>query len=273
MKLDTDFTKIKTDGDFREASLDLFYYQAHHNSVYSAYLSLIGKKTEDVKDVDQIPFLPIQFFKYKQVIVDNTIPQYIFTSSGTGRSGASKHYIADINLYEQSFMTGFRHFYGEPGKYCFLALLPSYHEQEQSSLLYMVRTLIASSPHEQSGFYLNNYEALIQNLQFTRKQNIPVILFGVSFALLELAEQYKINLDHCTIIETGGMKGRRKELTREELHTYLCDRFNVFRIHSEYGMTELLSQAYSMGNGIFNTPPWMKVFIRDPYDPISYVSP
>ena len=269
-KLNKDIFNIRSDNEFNELALKIFQYQYLHNALYQKFVDYNIKNIKIIDHYKKIPFLPIEFFKTHKVICEDRKVEKVFLSSGTTGSAVSRHYIADVTLYEKSFIKGFELFYGRPDRFLILAMLPSYLEREGSSLVYMVEKLIQSSGYKSSGFYLNNYDELVKMLE---KSNIQtkgqkIILLGVSYALLNLAEKYKLNLQNTIIIETGGMKGRRKELIREDLHKILCERFNVKTIHSEYGMTELLSQAYSKGNGIFNTPPWMKVLIRDTNDPL-----
>ncbi len=255
---------IQSDADFNEFAIEIFHFQYLKNRIYRQF---VDYHLEDINKVDhysQIPFLPIEFFKTHKVLCEDFKPEIIFKSSGTTGNN-SYHHIADLKIYEQSFTTCFKMFYGTPEQYTILALLPSYLEQKGSSLVYMVQKLIEESNIPESGFYLHNYDELIEKLNKIKNQKI--ILFGVTYALLDIAEKFELDLSELIIIETGGMKGRRKEMTREELHQKLCARFNVRNIHSEYGMTELLSQAYSKGNGVFETPPWMKVLINDTNDP------
>jgi phenylacetate-coenzyme A ligase PaaK-like adenylate-forming protein len=266
--------QISSEKDFEALALHIFRFQAEENKVYEKYLSILNKKPADIKALHDIPFLPIEFFKTHDVIVQpqtsNLKPQ-TFTSSGTTGSEVSKHLVADISIYENSFRKGFEYFYGDVRSYCILALLPSYLEREGSSLIYMMDDLIKSSKNTNSGFYLNNIFELAGTLEKLQGENQKTILVGVTYALLDFVEQFKFNYPPLIVMETGGMKGRRKEIVREELHAILCNGFGVDKIHSEYGMTELLSQAYSNGEGIFKTPPWMKVLIRDVNDPLNYL--
>lgn len=255
---------------FNESALALFRQQVEHNPVYRKFVDLLNVQPANIQDIEEIPFLPVELFKTKDIYLDSLPqPEQIFYSSGTTGQQQSRHLIYDLGLYEQSCLTTFRKFYGDPSDYCILALLPSYLEQSHSSLVYMTELLIQRSGHSLSGFYLNDYKALSETLEELRNQGTNIFLFGVSFALWELAEQYPLDLSGSIIMETGGMKGRRKELVRQEFHNILKDAFNVSTIHSEYGMTELLSQAYATGDGHFQCPPWMKIVIRDPYDPLS----
>ena len=263
--------KIRAPKDFEALALEVFRFQAKNNNIYSNYINHLGIIPGSIQQLDQIPFLPIEFFKTRKVITGKDIPGKIFTSSGTTGSGTSKHYVTDINWYRESFTRTFQYFYGNPGQYCILALLPSYLEREGSSLIYMMDFLIRISKNPESGFFLDKLDTLAEKIIRLREQKQKILLFGVSFALLNLAEKYKPDLSGQIVMETGGMKGRREEIIRKELHEILNKAFNTKVIHSEYGMTELLSQAYSKGNGIFHTPPWMKVQIRDGYDPLSYI--
>jgi phenylacetate-coenzyme A ligase PaaK-like adenylate-forming protein len=254
---------------FVAKALKVFYYQYHGNAVYREFCDHLKVNPKKVSDLGDIPFLPIEFFKSRKVLVGNHKPQTIFTSSGTTGQITSKHCVTDLSLYERSFLKGFELFYGPIKEYCILALLPSYLERQGSSLVYMVDALIKKTENAQSGFYLNNLEDLLHQLTILEASGEKVLLIGVSFALLDLAELINFPLANTIVMETGGMKGRRKEMIRIELHHILKSAFGVEKIHSEYGMTELLSQAYSQGNGIFNCPPWMKVQIRDTEDPLS----
>lgn len=260
---------IKTASEFEDLALKIFKFQFENNVVYRSFCDLLYKHPADIKDISDIPFLPIQFFKTHQVITSKGEPEKIFTSSGTTGSITSKHYITDLKLYEESYLKGFHHFYGSVEDYVVLALLPSYLERDGSSLVYMVNDLIKKSNQAESGFYLNNLDDLAKTLIQLEAKKQKTLLIGVSFALLDLVEQFKLNLKHTIVMETGGMKGKRKEIIRQELHQILQTGFGVSQIHSEYGMTELLSQAYSKGNGIFMCPPWMKLLTRDPEDALT----
>ncbi len=262
---------ISTDEEFNSLALDLFRYQADECEVYKNYLNHLKVTPSCVKNITDIPFFPIEFFKRFEIISGTKKPTHVFWSSGTTGMQQSKHAVTDISVYEQSYLKGFEHFYGDIKEYTVLALLPSYLEREGSSLIYMVADLIQKSNNHNSGFYLNNMDDLISKLIELNNNETKVLLIGVTYALLDLIEQHQFTLKNTIIMETGGMKGRRKELIREELHSILCQGFGVDVIHSEYGMTELLSQAYSRGNGIFETPPWMKVMIRDTEDATSFI--
>lgn len=260
---------IQTPKDFQQVALAVFKHQFKNNKVYRSFCDLLNVHPSDVRNVEKIPFLPIQFFKSKKVLSSLEEVKETFTSSGTTGTLTSKHFVTDINLYRESYQKGFAHFYGNLEDYVVLALLPNYLERKGSSLVYMVEDFIQKTKNPESGFYLNNIEELIKKLITLDKKGQKTLLIGVSFALLDVIEMQQFNLKNTLIMETGGMKGRRKELVREELHQLLQDGFGVTKIHSEYGMTELLSQGYSNGNGIFETPPWMKVLTRDPEDALT----
>lgn len=260
---------IQTNAQFEELSLQIFAFQYKHNKVYQTFCNHLKKTPENIYTIKEIPFLPIQFFKSHKILSSQKTVQKIFTSSGTTGYLTSKHYITDTSIYEESYRKSFKHFYGEIQDYIILALLPSYLERKGSSLVYMVNDLIKGSNNPHSGFYLHNTIELKEKLEELESNNKKILLIGVSFALLNLIETHQFNLKNTLIMETGGMKGQRKELIREELHQILCKGFGVDQIQSEYGMTELLSQAYSTGNGIFKCPPWMKVLTRDTEDPLT----
>lgn len=267
----TDIFTISSQKQFEKIALKIFRYQYENNLVYQSFCDFLKTDVQKVKSLEQIPFLPIQFFK-SHTIVSNTNPvQTTFTSSGTTGMITSKHLVTDVTLYEESYQKGFAEFYGNIENYVVLALLPSYLEREGSSLIYMVEDLIQLSNHPESGFYLHNHEDLIKKLIELDESGQNVILIGVTYALLDLIEKQKFQLQNTIIMETGGMKGKRKEMIREELHEQLCAGFGVPSIHSEYGMTELLSQAYSLGNGIFECPAWMNILIRDTEDALTYI--
>lgn len=257
---------------FEKIALKVFRFQYENNVVYREFCELLKVEKGNVKSLQQIPFLPIQFFKSHEVVSNSDTIQETFTSSGTTGMITSKHLITDVTLYENSYRNAFSEFYGNIEDYVVLALLPSYLERSGSSLIYMVKDLIALSNNSNSGFYLNNYDELISKLIALDSLGQNVILIGVTYALLDLIEKQKFQLKNTIIMETGGMKGKRKEIIREELHEILCEGFGVTSIHSEYGMTELLSQAYSLGNGIFECPNWMDILIRDTEDALTYVT-
>lgn len=260
---------IQTQAEFESASLEVFKYQFENNKVYRSFCDLLYIHSSDVKRIEDIPFFPIQFFKSHEVLIDSQPVEQVFTSSGTTGALTSKHLVTDLKIYEESFRRAFMYFYGPIEDYVILALLPSYLEREGSSLIYMVEDMIKQSQHVESGFYLHNLSELKDILTTLDKQGKKVLLIGVSFALLDLVESYQFQLKNTIIMETGGMKGRRKELVREELHAILKQGFGVNSIHSEYGMTELLSQAYSKGDGIFECPKWMQILTRDPEDALT----
>ncbi len=262
---------IDNTDSFNEMALKIFQYQFENNTIYKSFVENIGKNPTMVNAIDDIPFLPIGFFKSHRVLSREMPAQKIFSSSGTGNQGNSKHFIGDISLYEQGFLKCFQLFYGNITDYVILALLPSYLERGGSSLVYMADKLIKLSGKTESGFYLDEYEKLNYALGKLKTEGKKAILLGVSYALLDMAEKFNVDFQELIIMETGGMKGRRREMLKEELHKALCDGFGVEKIHSEYGMTELLSQAYSKGNGIFNCPPWMKIKIRDINDPFAFI--
>jgi len=253
-------------------ALKVFRFQYDNNTVYQEFCDLVRRDKSNVKVLTDIPFLPIQFFKSHAILSSHEPVAITFTSSGTTGMTTSKHLVTNINFYKQSFQTAFSQFYGSIDNYVILALLPSYLEREGSSLIYMVEDMIAKSNHQESGFYLHNYDELICKLEELEASGQNVLLIGVTYAFLDLIEKQSFHLKNTIIMETGGMKGKRKEMIREELHQQLCNGFGVSTIHSEYGMTELLSQAYSFGNGLFECPPWMSVLIRDPEDALTYVS-
>ncbi|MBC7948039.1 MAG: acyl transferase [Chitinophagaceae bacterium] len=257
-----------SEADFEALALKIFHFQYGNNKVYHAYVTALGIRAGDIENSSQIPFLPIRFFKSHRVVSSVFDPAVVFESSGTTGSINSLHYVKDLNVYVTSFTVAFKIFYGPVGEWCILGLLPSYLERKGSSLVYMVNDLINRSGHERSGFYLDEHEKLYELLVELEKRKQKTLLIGVSFALLDFAERYHLPLEHTTIMETGGMKGRRQEMIREEVHDRLKKTFGNRSIHSEYGMTELLSQAYSSGEGVFKCPPWMKVLLRDEEDPL-----
>ena len=260
---------ISTEDEFNNLALKIFKHQFENNPVYRSFCDLLYKHPSDVRSINEIPFLPIQFFKSHDVLSNINTVEKTFSSSGTTGSITSKHHVTDLNIYKESFTKGFECFYGSIEDYVILALLPSYLEREGSSLIYMIEDFIKTSKHPESGFYLNNLSELNETLTVLDKKGKKILLIGVSFALLDLVESYQFQLKNTVIMETGGMKGRRKELVRDELHTILKQGFGVNTIHSEYGMTELLSQAYSKGNGVFECPKWMKILTRDTEDALT----
>ncbi len=286
MNLIQDIFTISSQKQFEKIALKVFRFQYENNLIYQEFCDFLKTDVAKVKSLQQIPFLPIQFFKSHKVVSNKNPSQEIFSSSGTTSPLApkdgiadkkvanitSKHFVTDISFYEESYRKGFSQFYGNIEDYTILALLPSYLEREGSSLIYMFDDLIKRTNNPESGFYLHNHEELIDSLVKLDNSSKNVILIGVTYALLDLIENKKFELKNTIVMETGGMKGRRKEMIREELHEYLCQGFGVTAIHSEYGMTELLSQAYSLGNGVFECPSWMQILIRDPEDALTYVA-
>lgn len=266
-----DIFTISNQKQFDKIALKVFRFQYENNLVYREFCDFLKTDVQKVKSTQQIPFLPIQFFKSHSVVSSTNPVQTTFTSSGTTGMITSKHLVTDISIYEESYRKGFSQFYGNIEDYVILALLPSYLEREGSSLIHMVDDLIQLSNQAESGFYLHNYDALIAKLIQLDQAGQNVILIGVTYALLDLIEKHSFQLENTIIMETGGMKGKRKEMIREELHQQLCEGFGVNAIHSEYGMTELLSQAYSLGEGIFECPSWMQILVRDTEDALSYV--
>ena len=263
--------QISSNTQFDEVAMEVFRYQVARVDVYREFCRYLGVNPSEVKKVVDIPFLPIEFFKRFRIISSEKEPQITFLSSGTTGSQPSKHFVADLSLYRRSFLEAFKLTYGNPKELVVLALLPSYIERGDSSLVFMVDHLIRESRDERSGFYLHDLDTLAKNLLKLDKQEKKVLLIGVSYALLDLMEAHTFQLKNTIIMETGGMKGRRKELIKEALHQKLKKGFGVDKIHSEYGMTELLSQAYSKGEGLFECPPWMRILTRDPEDPLTQV--
>ncbi|MFM2010085.1 MAG: hypothetical protein RLZZ479_476 [Bacteroidota bacterium] len=266
-----DIFTISNQKQFDKMALKVFRFQYENNLVYREFCDFLKTDVQKVKTIQQIPFLPIQFFKSHEVVSNSNPIQTIFTSSGTTGMVTSKHLVTDVSIYEESYRKAFSQFYGNIEDYVVLALLPSYLEREGSSLIHMVDDLIQLSKHPESGFYLHNYDALSEKIIQLDQSGQNVILIGVTYALLDLIEKQSFQLENTIIMETGGMKGKRKEMIREELHQELCNGFGVKSIHSEYGMTELLSQAYSLGDGIFECPSWMQISIRDTEDALSYI--
>ncbi len=259
---------INSDQEFNEKALQLFRFQSENCSVYRTFLNLLQIDPRKVNTVRKIPFLPIELFKSHQIFTGSDLPKTVFKSSGTTGSERSHHYVANPDIYKKSFLTNFEQFYGRPEDFVFLALLPSYIEQGDSSLVYMMQELIERSESDLSGFYLTDYAKLNRVLTECEQAQKSTILLGVTYALLDFAEQYPQPLMHTLVMETGGMKGRKKEMIRADVHKHLQIAFQVDTVHSEYGMTELLSQAYSKGNGLFKTPPWMNFQLRSPSTPL-----
>lgn len=268
-----DIFSITGQAEFERVALAIFRYQASECAVYSKFVKNLGIVPSLIEEISQIPFLPIEFFKSHKVAAGDIEAEVVFLSSGTTGMSQSRHFVSDVSLYEASFRKGFNQFYGQITEYTFLALLPSYSERDGSSLIYMVDALIRESGKANSGYFLYNHEDLYSTLIKLREKKEPTILIGVTYALLDFIEKFPLNFPELIIMETGGMKGRRKEMIREELHAILCNGFGVGSIHSEYGMTELLSQAYSLGEGVFNCPAWISVSTRDTNDPLSLLQP
>ena len=266
-----DIFTISSQKQFEKIALKVFRFQYENNLVYREFCNFLKTDVQKVKSLHEIPFLPIQFFKSHIVVSNENPTQKTFTSSGTTGITTSKHLVTDVSLYEESYRKGFSQFYGNIEDYVVLALLPSYLEREGSSLIYMVEDIIQKTNNPESGFYLHNHDELIGKLIRLDTSGQNVILIGVTYALLDLIEKHPFQLQNTIIMETGGMKGMRKEMIREELHEQLCQGFGVTAIHSEYGMTELLSQAYSLRNGIFECPSWMQILVRDTEDALTYV--
>lgn len=264
---------INSPEEFLKIALEIFRYQLSENSIYSSFVNHLGIDVSAIKSLTDIPFLPVEFFKTQTILCGTTEPEITFSSSGTTGVTSSKHHVAKASLYTESFRKGFHYFYGDIKEYTVLALLPSYQEREGSSLIYMVDDLIQQSNNQLSGYFLYDHAELFNVLNELKERNSKVILLGVTYALLDFIETYQINFPSLIVMETGGMKGKRKEIIREELHKILYQGFGVNIIHSEYGMTELLSQAYSKGYGKFECPSWLKVIVRDTNDPFAYLQP
>jgi hypothetical protein len=269
LELEHQVFSVKNAQDFDQIALSVFNFQYLNNPVYQSFCDLLHRRPAQVKELADIPFLPIGFFKTAEVKSTEFEPQLVFESSRTTGMTASRHLVKKASLYEKSFLTCFNRFFGPPADYCIVGLLPSYLEQGNSSLVYMVDTLVKGSRHHSSGFYISDYARLHDTLTELEEKQHPAILFGVTYALLDFAEAYPRGLKYTRIIETGGMKGRKQEITRAELYQALRNAFQLEVIHSEYGMTELLSQAYAV-NGVYSCPPWMKILVRDETDPFSY---
>lgn len=263
---------IRNEEEFSKAALDIFRHQAANCVPYSQFIANLNIDPDQVKDVQHIPYLPISFFKSHRIVSNTNEEEIIFSSSGTTGMVQSRHFVTDLKLYDQSFNQAFEQFYGKVEGACLLALLPSYLERDGSSLIYMVDALLKQSKHPDSGYFLHNHEDLYHKLTALKNAGQQTILIGVTYALLDFLELYQLDFPELIVMETGGMKGKRKEMVREELHEILKSGFGVNAIHSEYGMTELLSQAYSSGNGIFDFPNWMRVVLRDTNDPLTLLN-
>jgi hypothetical protein len=275
-RMDKGFEKVFKDTIFQLAEKDtdaalmrLFQWQAVHNPVYAQWLQLLGVSSDTISSPLCIPCLPVQFFKTHRILSGSVAPVQSFETSGTTGMVRGYHHLADLNLYQQSIFRGFHHFFGSPADWCFVALLPGYLERPNASLVYMVKELMAAGNHPQNGFFLNDFEALYHRLNRLRDLNQKTMLIGVTFALLDYAEAHPGPLPPGLVVETGGMKGRRKEMVREAVHQQLISAFETQKIGSEYGMTELLSQAWSVGDGLYKCPPWMRVLVADPDDPMA----
>ncbi len=271
IKHSEDIFSIQNTAQFNVVALETFKFQANNCAVYKEYIHHLGVNVQSVNRVEQIPFLPISFFKSHSILSSINPIEITFSSSGTTGMVTSSHHVTDVKLYEQSYLQAFNQFYGNIEDYCFLALLPSYQQRSGSSLIYMVNDLIEKSKHSKSGYFLYNHDDLLNTLLDLKSKNQKTVLIGVTYALLDFIEQHDVNFPDLIVMETGGMKGKRKEMVREELHEQLTKGFGIKSIHSEYGMTELLSQAYSLGDGIFNCPNWMQVLIRDTNDPLTLI--
>jgi hypothetical protein len=261
---------IHNDQGFESIALEVYHFQFHNNPLYRNYCQALGKHPQNVTRSAEIPFLPISFFKSHQVKTGVFEPELVFESSGTTGMQTSKHFVRSAAIYEKSFSEGFRSFFGDPASYCILGLLPSYLERSNSSLVYMVDHLVKKTNHPGSGFYLHDHDKLNHTLATLEKSGQPTILFGVSYALLDLGASHSLQLKNTSIVETGGMKGRRKEMSKQELYDLLQYNFDVDHVYSEYGMTELLSQAYAI-DGLYTPPPWMKILLRDETDPLQII--
>lgn len=258
---------------FDDLALEIFNYQYYNNTVYKKYVDTLKINPGNINTIETIPFLPISFFKTHKITTSIFEPEVIFESSGTTGNNTSRHLIKERSIYEESFLKGFNQFYGSPSRWCVIGILPNYLERGNSSLVYMVNQLILESNNANSGFYLDDFDKLYQTIVHNEMMEVPTLLIGVTFALLDFSEKYSLKLTHTTIMETGGMKGRREEITREEVHNSLKEKLGVSEIHSEYGMTEMLSQAYSSNYGIFHTPSWLKILVREYNDPFAITSP
>ncbi|MFN8165677.1 MAG: acyl transferase [Bacteroidia bacterium] len=266
------FLKPYTHEQFKAEAIEIFYRQYSGNKVYRAFVDGMKVNVAEVRELEQIPFLPVELFKTNKVTTGDFSAEAVFTSSGTTGEQTAQHYVKSLELYEADFTESFRTFYGLPHGWTFLALLPSYLEREGSSLIYMMEKLIEMSDDNRSGFFLHNHHDLFNLLMTLRAEKKKTLLLGVTYALLDFAENFQIEFPELVVMETGGMKGKRREMIREEVHDLLKNSFSAKAIHSEYGMTELMSQAYSDGNGLFKTPPWMKILIRDVYNPMDILS-
>ncbi|MDD2288095.1 MAG: acyltransferase [Bacteroidales bacterium] len=266
--------KVSSQEGFNEIALEIFRFQYKNNKVYNQWCNLVSKDIESIKKIEDIPFLPISFFRTHKVLSFDSKPSHFFKSSGTTNTQNSYHYIYDLNIYQKSFIHSYQTFLPNPNDYMFIALLPNYLSQANSSLIYMIDYFIRNSNYKESGFYKDNLPEVISLLKKNKEKGIKTILFATTYALLDLIELERLELgDDVIVFETGGMKGRRKEMIKEELYSILKEGLGVRSIASEYGMCELLSQAYSLDNGVFFTPSQMKVMVRDIHDPFTYIQP
>lgn len=269
MRFREEIFNIKSDQDFTDIALDLFHYQFEQNDIYRYFVNTLSINPSAIKRFENIPFLPISFFKTQKILTDCQEPAMVFLSSGTSGMERSRHHVADVSVYKQSLIMGFEYFYGNPSGYKILGLVPDPVLNPDSSLAFMVNLLMESAHPGEKYFFMDDFSSLNEKINFYRKRHKQIILIGLTSALMDFSEQFPSVLPDLIVMETGGMKGKRKEVIREELHALLCEQFGVTEIHSEYGMTELLSQAYSTGTGIFSPVPWMRVLIRDTNDPLT----
>lgn len=269
-ELTEEIFRVADNQSFETTALEIFRLQAAECPVYREYLQLLGTDAGSISDIFSVPFMPVTFFRDHNIFTGEGVPEQVFTSSGTAGMHRSHHSVRSLALYNESLERTFRLFYGDPSEYAIMGLLPSYLEREGSSLIYMVNRLMTLSGNSCGGFFLDDYEALMKAIDSARLAGVRVLLIGVTFALLDMAESHREDLSDALIMETGGMKGRRREMIRDEVHEIIMEAFGVTSVHSEYGMTELLSQAYSAGEGLFRSPPWMKVLIRDSHDPMAH---
>lgn len=269
-ELTEEIFRVADSRSFETTAMEVFRLQAAECPVYREYLQLLGVDAGSIGDIFSVPFMPVSFFRDHNVFTGEGAPEQVFTSSGTAGMRRSRHAVRNVALYDESLERTFRLFYGDPSEYAIMGLLPSYLEREGSSLIYMVNRLMTLSGHSFGGFFLDDHKALMKAIDSARLAGVQVLLIGVTFALLDMAESHPADLSDALIMETGGMKGRRREMIRDEVHEIIREAFGVTSVHSEYGMTELLSQAYSAGEGLFRSPPWMKVLIRDSHDPMAH---
>jgi len=273
MRFRKEIFNIKSEQDFNSIAIELFHFQFEKNPVYRDFVINLAIRPSAIKHFENIPFLPVSFFKTQRILTGSWAPEKVFRSSGTSGMERSSHLVADVSVYKQSLLTGFKFFYGNPAGYKILALVPDPARSPESSLAFMVNLLMETAHPGEKYFLMDDFSSLDEKIRFFGKGQKKIILIGLTSALLDFSEQFPPGNPDLIVMETGGMKGKRKEVIREELHALLCRQFGVAVIHSEYGMTELLSQAYSKGDGLFSSPPWMKVLIRDTNDPLSLLKP